>query len=245
MRVYETRGPVDEMAARVRALGARLDDAQLDRYARYAALLRERNQEVNLTAIVEPSEIATKHFLDSLTALGVRTWRRGERLIDVGSGAGFPGLALAIALPGLEVTLVESVGKKARFLEEAAREVGVRARVVQARAEELAHEAEYREAFDVATARALPGLATNLELLLPFVRVGGHAVAYKGHLQDELGAAAKAARALGGDLLEPVGTASLGLGDVLPGRHLAVARKLRPTPARYPRRTVDMRRRPW
>lgn len=245
MRSYERRGAVDDMAVRARGLGARLDEAQLERYARYSALLRERNESVNLTAIVDPREIATKHFLDSLTALRTRAWRRGERLVDVGSGAGFPGLALAIALPELRVTLVESVGKKARFLEEAVRELGVRARVVQARAEELAHDPEHRGSFDVATARALPGLAANLELLLPFVRVGGHAVAYKGRVDDELAAARRAARTLGGELLEPVATAALGLADVLPGRHLVLARKVRPSPARYPRRPAEVKRRPW
>lgn len=240
------RAPVAGMADAAARLGIALDPGQQRTFERYAALLTEWNERVNLTAIVEPSEIATKHFLDSLTGLPARRWRAGERLVDVGSGAGFPGMALAIALPELRVTLVESVGKKARFLETAAVELGLAGiRVVNARAEELAHDPAHRGRYEVATLRALPVLATNLELLLPFLRLGGDALVYKGRVDEELGAARRAAAALGGEIGEIVPTSGLGVGGLLPGRWLVLARKVRATPARYPRRSVDMRRRPW
>ena len=240
------RAPVADMASAVARLGVALDAGQQRTFERYAALLTEWNERVNLTAIVEPSEIAMKHFLDSLTGLAARRWRTGERLVDVGSGAGFPGMALAIALPELRVTLVESVGKKVRFLETAAVELGLTCvRVVNARAEELAHDPAHRGQYEVATLRALRGLATNLELLLAFLRLGGDALVYKGRVDEELGAARRAAEALGAQIGEIVPTSGLGVGQLLPGRWLVLARKVRPTPARYPRRSADMRRRPW
>ena len=109
--------PFESLVAEAARVGLALGVAQIALCERYAALLIERNATVNLTAITDPAEIAHKHFLDSFTALAVRRWSGRERVVDVGSGAGFPGLALRIALPGIRLTLVESVGKKARFLE--------------------------------------------------------------------------------------------------------------------------------
>lgn len=240
------RTPVAELAASASRLGLELDAAQLRAFERYAALLREWNARVNLTAITEPGEIATKHFLDSLTAIAARRWQAGERTVDVGSGAGFPGVPLAIALPRLLVTLVESVAKKVRFLETLIAELGLaNVHVVNARAEELARDPAHRERHDVAVLRALPDLAANLELLLPFLRPGGDAIVFKGRVDDELDRARRAADALGGEIGEIVGTASLGLGATLPGRWLVVVRKVRSTPARFPRRTAEMKRKRW
>lgn len=234
------------VAAALSARGVEIARDRIGALERYADLLREWNERVNLMAITDPEEIATKHFLDSLTLLLARTPRWGARLVDVGTGAGFPGLPLAIARPDLRVTLIESVGKKIRFLEAVVRELDLpNATPVQARAEELAHDAGHRERYDVAVARALPSLATNLELLLPFCRVGGDAVAYKGRVEDEMNAARRAAEPLGGEIVTTVTTASLGLGDVLPGRCLVIAAKRRAANARYPRSVAEMKRRPW
>lgn len=226
--------------------GIALDAAQLERFERYGALLREWNERVNLTAITAPEEIVRKHFLDSLTLLLARPVRPSAEVIDVGTGAGFPGLPLAIARQDARVTLVESVAKKVRFLEAVIAALALpNVEVVQDRAEELAHAPERREHYDVAVARALPDLAANLELLLPFCRVGGEAVAYKGRVDDELGSAERAAAALGGELVEVISTASLGLGELLPGRRLVVVLKRKRTPARFPRRAAELKRRPW
>lgn len=226
--------------------GIPLDPSQLERFDRYSALLRERNRTVNLTAIVEPEAIATKHFLDSLTLLVARPPAERARVIDVGTGAGFPGVPLAIARSDLRVTLVESVGKKVQFLGDLLGALGIKnVSIVHARAEEIARDAAHREHYDVAVVRALPVLATNLELLLPLCRVGGDAVAFKGRIDAELGPAERAARALGGEIVRVVTTAELSLADVLPGRCLVIAAKRRASPLRFPRGAAELKRRAW
>lgn len=236
--------PFAALALEAARFGLVVSDEQIAVCERYAEALIERNTSVNLTAITAPADIAHKHVLDSWTAFAVRRWSGRERVIDVGSGAGFPGLALRIARAGLRVTLVESVGKKARFLEEVAGLLGLAdVEVRNERAEALAH--TRRERYDVATARAVGTLGQSIEYLLPFLRVGGDAIVWKGRLEQELAGARKAAAAVGGDIAAIVSTADIGVGDVLPGRNLVVIRKIRPTPARYPRTSAEARRRPW
>ena len=227
-------------------LGLHLTDAQQEACARYAADLIEATKTINLTAITEPDAIAVKHFLDSFTAYAARAWTGHERLVDVGSGAGFPGLALRIALPGIAVTAVESTGKKARAIERFRDLLGLdRVAVEHARAEELARTPEHRARYDVATARAIGSLGLCVELCFPFLRVGGDLVVWKGRVDGELPGAGKALAALGGEIVAVVPTASLGVADVLPGRQLVVMRKARATAERYPRTPAEMKRRPW
>src|SRR6185295_18977197 len=150
---------------------------------------------MNLTAITEPADIATKHFLDSFTPVAVRTWNGRERIIDVGSGAGFPGLAL----PKTHVTLVESMGKKARFLAEVTSALGLEGvEVRNERAEALAP--ARRDRYDVGTARAVGTLGAIVEYLLPFLRVGSDAIAWKGRIDAELAGAKKACASIGGQI---------------------------------------------
>jgi 16S rRNA (guanine527-N7)-methyltransferase len=225
-------------------IGVRLDPPTLDLCVRYADLLIERNTKLNLTAITEPLDIARKHFLDALSAIPVRRWTGRERLVDIGSGAGFPALALRLAMPGLRVTLVESMTKKARFLEEVIGVLGMGdIEIRNERAESLAR--ERRDRYDIATARAVGSLGAVVEYLLPFLRVGGEAIAWKGRVDAELPGATKACAAVGGEIVSITPTAALGLGEVLPGRSLVVIRKTRPTPTRYPRAAADAKRRPW
>jgi 16S rRNA (guanine527-N7)-methyltransferase len=239
-----TAAPFDVLARDAERIGVRLGAATVRLCERYADLLIERNTTTNLTAITAPADIATKHFLDSFTAVAVRTWSGRERIIDVGSGAGFPGLALHIALPETRVTLVESMGKKARFLEEVTSTLGLDGvEVRNERAEVLAH--ARRDRYDVATARAVGSLGAIVEYLLPFLRVGGDAIAWKGRLEAELPGAKKACAATGGEIVKITPTSELGLGKILPGRSLVVIRKLRATPARYPRSPAEAKRRPW
>ena len=187
---------------------------------------------------------AHKHFLDSWTVFGARRWTGRERVIDVGSGAGFPGLALRIAKPELRVTLVESVGKKARFLVDVSALLGLTdVEVRNERAEVLGR--ERRDRYDVATARAVGTLGQVIEYLVPFLRVGGDAVVWKGRLEQEMPGARTAAAAMGGEIARIVPTSELGVGDVLPGRNLVVVHKVRATPLRYPRTAAEARRRPW
>jgi len=236
--------PFAALARDAERIGIRLDAATVARCERYADLLIDRNTTTNLTAITTPAEIATKHFLDSFTAVAVRKWSGRERIIDIGSGAGFPGIALRLVLPGTSVTLVESMGKKARFLEEVTSTLaldGVEVR--NERAEALAH--ARRERYDVGTARAVGTLGAIVEYLLPFLRIGGDAIAWKGRLDAELAGAKKACAAVGGEIVKITPTAELGLGAVLPGRSLVVIRKLRATPSRYPRSPAEAKRHPW
>lgn len=234
------------LAARAAELGLQLTRAQVAVCERYAGELIERNTQVNLTAITDLEGVAIRHFLDSFTAAAVRQWTGRERVIDVGSGAGFPGLALRIAMPSLSVTCVESVGKKARFIEDASALLGLNdVEVRNERAETLAHATDRRAGYDVGTARAVGALAACAEYLLPFLRLGGDAIVWKGKVDAELPAARKALAAVGGEIASIVSTVQLGVADVLPGRNLVVMRKVRATPDRYPRSSAEARRRPW
>ncbi len=234
------------LAARAANLGVQLSGAQVAVCERFAVELIERNTTVNLTAITDLSDIAMKHFLDSFTAIAVRVWTGSERVIDVGSGAGFPGLALRIAMPNVKLTCVESVGKKSRFIEETSSLLGLSdVEVRNERAETLAHLSDRRAGYDVGTARAVGTLASCAEYLLPFLRIGGDAIVWKGKVDAELPAARKALVSVGGEIASIVSTLQLGVDDVLPGRNLVVMRKTRATPDRYPRTSAEARRRPW
>lgn len=236
--------PFAALGREAERIGVRLTQSQLADCERFAGLLIERNTTVNLTAITDPLDIARKHFLDSLTALAVRRWTGRELVVDVGSGAGFPGLALRIARPELRLTLIESVGKKAGFLEEVVATLGLaNVELRNERAESLAR--ERRESYDVGTARAVGTLAAVAEYLLPFLHVGGDAIVWKGRVDAELPAARRALAALGGELVSITATAALGLEAVLPGRALVLMRKVRPTPRRYPRAPAEAKRKPW
>ncbi len=213
-----------------------LTGAQLRQFSRYAAELVAWNQRLNLTRIVDPAEIAVKHFLDSLSLVVVLPDRAAAlRLVDVGTGAGFPGLPLKIALPHLRLTLVESTAKKTAFLRHMVELLNLPdVAVVPARAEEAGRQAEHRQQYDVAAARAVAALPTLAEYLLPLVRVGGLAVAAKGQNPAQEVAEARAAlKLLGGQVDRVVPVSVPGLNAA---RHLVVIRKTAPTPARFPRR---------
>lgn len=219
-------------------LGVPLDARQVAQFARLRDLLLDWNTRVNLTAITDPAEVVTRHFLDSLTCvLGLppEDLIGPQRLLDVGAGAGFPGLPLAIALPAWHVTLLEATGKKVRFIEAAIADLGLpNATAIAGRAEEVAHQPAYRGAYDVVTARAVAALPALLEYCCPFARVGATLVfPKKGELAAELEAGARAAAILGATLLPPISVPPLdGLTD---DRLLIAARQRRPCPPQYPR----------
>lgn len=207
------------------------------RFARFRALLLDWNARVNLTAITDPAEILRLHFLDALTCvLALPEAARQERieLLDVGSGAGLPGLALAIACPHWHVTSLEATGKKVRFQQAVIDELRLtNANAISGRAEEIGRQPAWREHFDVVTARALASLPTLLEYCAPFVRVGGTIIApKKGDLMEEIAAGTRAASLLGAQLLAPIPVTLPSLDD---GRVLLVARQQRPCPPQYPR----------
>ncbi len=228
------------------ALGIALDAGQLERFTRYRELLLEWNARFNLTAITDPAEVVTRHFLDSLTvALGVPEAWRGEapRVLDVGSGAGFPGLALAIAFPSWRVTLLEATGKKVRFLETAiaALDVG-NTRALAGRAEEVAFSPDERGTYDLVTARAVAALPTLLEFCAPFAAVGGWLILpKKGEIEAEVARGERAAKLLGARLLDPLPIPVAPLDD---GRVLVRARQESPCPPAYPRAAGAPTRKP-
>ncbi len=213
-----------------------LNDAQLIAFDRYCQELIAWNQRLNLTRIVDPDEIALKHFLDSLSVAPLLPLGSGSlALIDVGSGAGFPGLPLKIALPQLRLTLLEATGKKTRFLRQLLDLLQLKdVTVLTARAEEAGRLPAHRQQYDVAVARAVAALPVLAEYTLPLVKVGGLVIAQKGQSpQAEVKAAANAVGILGGKVDEIVPVAVPGLDAA---RHLLVIRKVKPTPPQYPRR---------
>ena len=233
------------LEAGVRRLGIPLTSRQIEQFRQYHRELLAWNQRVNLTAVTEWAQVQRVHFQDSLTvswALSAPVCAQGC-LIDVGAGAGFPGLPLKIAYPALRVTLVESVGKKARFLEHLVESLGLSDVTIYAeRAETLAHRAEVRDGYDVAVSRALGSLSVALELTLPFCRMGGVAVVQKkGSIGGELDRSRSALQALGGRLREIQPVLVEGLQD---DRVLVVVEKTASTPGGYPRRTGMPRKRP-
>ncbi len=216
-------------------LGVRLSARQLAQFQRYEKELLEWNARFNLTAIREPEAIRSKHFLDSLTCM--LAWRDNPptSLIDVGSGAGFPGIPLKILYPNLALTLIESVGKKAEFCRHAAAALGMESvEVIQARAEEIGQIGKHRERYDWAVARAVANMPILVEYLLPLVRVGGGMLAQKGESGPaETHASERAVRLLGGQLRQ---LTKVNLPGVVEDRYLVVIDKIAATPSNYPRR---------
>ena len=234
-----TSPPLPDLASLGRRFGVNLSSAQVDQFAAYSRLLLDWNERVNLTAITDPAEVIVKHFLDSLACLSLllpaHQADRPVRLLDVGSGAGFPGLALKLARPEIVLTLLDSVGKKTAFLDHAASELGLAdVEVLTGRAEEVGVHPRYRETFDVVTSRAVAELAVLVELCLPCLRVGGLMIAQKkAGIEDELRAAGRAVQVLGGRLRPVIEYELPGAPDP---RWLIAIEKVAPTSARYPRR---------
>ena len=212
------------------------DETALDRFETYHRLLAEWNERMNLTAITDPLEVAEKHFADSLAALPYL--KPGMRIIDVGTGAGFPGVPLLIMMPELRLTLADSLQKRLTFLDVLLRELGLTAALVHGRAEDLGQNKLYRERYDVALSRAVANLPVLLELTTPFVRVGGSAIAYKGDAGEELESAKSAA------FLLHVKLRSVDLDPNLGKRCLIFADKIAPTPKPYPRKAGTPNKKP-
>ena len=235
----------DLLLAGAADLGIALTDEQQTAFARYFHALADWNRRVNLTSIDGWDEVQTVHFLDSLSVAAALPPEvlDGGRILDVGSGAGFPGLPLKIAFPRLRVALLESIGKKAAFLRAVVDLLGLHdAEVIHGRAEALAHRPELRESFDAVLARGVATMPVLAELTLPLCRVGGVVVAQKkGDVAAELEQAEEAVRLLGGGPLDTRWLCLRGLPDE---RALVSAPKVAPTPDRYPRRPGMPRKRP-
>ena len=231
------------LAARAAEARLPLTEAQVAQFAIYNALLVEWNTRMNLTALIAPEDVAVKHIIDSLIAYDAPLFDGARTLIDVGTGAGLPGIPLAVYAPHIRVTLMDALAKRVRFLTEVTAAMGLtNVRCIHARAEEAARAEEYRAAYDIAVSRAVARLPVLLEYTLPFVRVGGTLLALKGRAYAEEAAEGREAAArLGGGAITTRPVHLPGLDDV---RAILLVTKERPTPRAYPRRAGQVEQKP-
>ena len=216
-------------------LGVELSDEQISKLIRYAELLKEWNEKMNLTAITDDEGICTKHFLDSLSA--IKTGKVYGRLIDIGCGAGFPGLVLKIAMPQIELTLLDSLNKRITFLKAVCEELEISdVEFIHARAEDFAHKSEYREGFDTVVSRAVAKMRTLAEWCMPYVKTGGHFLALKGPAtEEELLDAKRVINIMGGSDAK-VYELEIPYTDL--NHKIVSIKKVRQTPMRFPRKAA-------
>ena len=218
-------------------LGLELDDITCQKLCAFGQAVVEQNKVMNLTAITEPEKVARLHLLDSISLLKVMNLK-GKQVIDVGCGAGFPGVPVKIACPEVKLTLLDSLGKRMNWLEQILPELGVEARCITARAEEAV--ADRREKYDVATSRAVARLNVLLELTAPYVRVGGYVLAMKGTAaQEEIDEAKNAIRRLGLKLEQIM---EFPIEDT--AHKVIILKKVAPTPKEFPRRYAKIKQAP-
>ena len=225
------------------SLGLSLTKTQIRQYVLYYRMLYEKNRVMNLTTVTEWSEVQTKHYLDSLLISRVTDLTGKLNVLDMGTGAGFPGIPLKIAFPDLNMVLADSLNKRIRFLEEVIAELGLTGiRAVHGRAEDLGRQPEYREEFDLVVSRAVAPLSSLSEYCIPFVKMHGVFISYKSsEIEEEVKNAEKAIRILGGG--KPSTTAlSLPCTDM--NRSFVVVRKEKSTPGKYPRKAGTPKRDP-
>lgn len=234
---------ITEMKKAAAAYGLELSEQQINQFNSYYELLIEWNKVMNLTAITDPQEVAVKHIIDSIAAYDEKLFVTGTSVIDVGTGAGFPGLPLKIFFPAIKLTLMDSLNKRVKFLQTVVDELGLTdVACVHARAEEGARNKTYREQFDIAVSRAVARLPVLCEYCLPFVKRGGYFLALKGReYQDEIKEAAKAIKVMGGSKVTERLVKLPALDDV---RAIITIRKDMPTPKAYPRKAGTPAKKP-
>ena len=218
-----------------------LNETQISQFEKYYKLLIEWNEKMNLTAITEPKEVAIKHFYDSITFLFHTDIKECEKVIDVGTGAGFPGIPLKIMRPDIQLTLLDSLNKRLIFLQEVCNNIGIDAEIIHKRAEEGGRDKNLREKFDIATSRAVANMNTLSEYLMPFVKVKGKMVAMKGkNGAEELKNAKGAIKTLNGEIVK-CDEFLLPNGDE---RTIIVVNKKSHTPMQYPRQGGKIKNNP-
>lgn len=222
-------------------LGISLDDEQLKRFDLLSELLVEQNKTMNLTAITDPDGIAVKHFADSISVLSACEFTQGTRVMDIGTGAGFPGIPLLIMRPDIDLTMVDSTAKKLKYVQSTVDSLGLIATTLHTRAEEAGQSKEYREKFDIVCSRAVAALNVLCEYCLPFVKVGGIFVAMKGaKAQEEIADAKAAIKLLGGKIIDEKSFSLSDGGE----RTLVVIKKISQIPPKYPRPSAQIAKKP-
>ena len=234
---YNFRPLTDELEK----LSVTLSEKQLEQFEKYYEMLIEKNKVMNLTAITEFHEVLEKHFLDSVSLIRVKNLHQPITVLDLGTGAGFPGIPLKIVFPELKVTLADSLNKRVLFLQEVIDELQLEnIEAIHGRAEDLARDKKYREQFDLVVSRAVANLSTLSEYCLPFVQIGGEFISYKsGDCEEEVSAAKSAVFLLGGKIKE---TMKFDLGES--GRSFITIEKVKGTPKIYPRKAGTPSKKP-
>lgn len=225
----------DKFKSGLSDLGIELTEKQIDQFLTYYEILVEKNKVMNLTAITEFDEVIEKHFLDSLSLIKVKDLHNRTNVLDLGTGAGFPGIPLKIAFPELNITLMDSLNKRILFLQDVINELGLTdIEAVHGRAEEAARNKKYREKYDLCVSRAVANISTLSEYCLPFVKLGGQFISYKsGNIDEELDSAKKGIKILGGTITD---VHKFDLGENKQGRSFVIIDKNQPTPKTYPRK---------
>ncbi|WP_072914197.1 16S rRNA (guanine(527)-N(7))-methyltransferase RsmG [Desulforamulus aeronauticus] len=215
--------------------GFSFSEKQIVLFEQYFDLLVKGNEKINLTSLTDPQEVAIKHFIDSLTCLTALTLPVGSQVLDVGTGAGFPGIPLKIYRNDLKITLMDSLQKRVNFLNETLQDLGLQdSRAIHDRAEDFAQRKEQRESYDLVVSRAVARLAVLAEYCLPCVKIGGYFISQKGPtIEDEVRESTKALVILGGEIEE---VKKLSLPVIQDGRSIVVIKKISPTPKQYPRK---------
>ncbi|MBU5592406.1 16S rRNA (guanine(527)-N(7))-methyltransferase RsmG [Clostridium sp. MSJ-4] len=219
------------------------DEEKYNKFMLYKDILKEWNNKINLTAITEDEDIVKKHFIDCIKAFKFQGFREAKSIIDVGTGAGFPGIPIGIMREDSEIMLLDSLNKRVNFLNEVIRELGLKNfNTIHKRAEELSREKQYRENFDIATSRAVANMCTLSELCIPYVKVGGYFVALKGpSIEEELKDSKNAIATLGGRLEEVI---PVDIEDSDLKHNLVVIKKVNSTPNVYPRKANAISKKP-
>ena len=231
---------IDILRQGIEDFGIEASDKMLADFQKYKDILVEWNQKMNLTGIEDEKEVFIKHFLDSISAVSKGYIKNGMSLIDVGTGAGFPGMPLRISLPDLKVTLLDSLNKRINFLQEVANQIDIDdIEFIHGRAEDFGKDENYRECFDIATARAVAGLPALMEFCVPFVKVGGHFVCLKGpNANLELEESKKAMEVLGIEYIEKI---DIKLPEIDLDHNILVFKKVK---SKYPRKAGKVTKNP-